>query len=31
MEFFDINELPKNQNDPDLIKIYREYLANTKP
>ena len=26
MKFFDLNNLPENQNDPDLIKIYKEYL-----
>lgn len=25
MKFFDLNDLPKNQNDPDLIRIYKEY------
>lgn len=25
MKFFDLNNLPKNQNDPDLIQIYKEY------
>ena len=25
MKFFDLNDLPKNQNDPDLIEIYKEY------
>ncbi len=25
MRFFDLNKLPKNQNDPDLIEIYKEY------
>ena len=28
MKFFDIDNLPKNQNDPDLIKIYIEKLNN---
>lgn len=25
MKFFDLSDLPKNQHDPDLIKIYAEY------
>ena len=25
MKFFDLNSLPQNQNDPDLIRIYKEY------
>lgn len=25
MKFFDLDNLPENQNDPDLIKIYKEY------
>lgn len=25
MRFFDINELPLNQHDPDLIEVYRKY------
>lgn len=25
MKFFDMNKLPKNQNDPDLIKVYFDY------
>ena len=25
MKFFDLNNLPKNLNDPDLIEIYKEY------
>ena len=25
MKFFDLDNLPENQNDPDLIQIYREY------
>ena len=25
MRFFDLNNLPENQNDPDLIEIYKEY------
>ena len=25
MKFFDLNNLPENQNDPDLIEIYKEY------
>ena len=28
MKFFDLNELPENQNDPDLIKRYIEYKKN---
>lgn len=30
MKFFDINKLPENQNDPDLIEIYIEKLNKTK-
>ena len=26
MKFFDLNNLPENQNDPDLIEIYKKYL-----
>ena len=26
MKFFDLNDLPKNQNDPDLIEIYKDNL-----
>lgn len=26
MKFFDLNDLPQNQNDPDLIEIYKKYL-----
>ena len=26
MKFFDLDNLPTNQNDPDLIEIYRKYL-----
>lgn len=25
MKFFDLNNLPENQNDPDLIEVYKEY------
>lgn len=25
MKFFDLNNLPKNQNDPDLIEIYKKH------
>ena len=25
MKFFDLNNLPKNQNDPDLIEAYKKY------
>lgn len=28
MKFFDLNDLPKNQNDPDLIRIYKDYRKN---
>lgn len=28
MKFFDLNDLPKNQNDPDLIRIYKDYKKN---
>ncbi|MBQ6285673.1 MAG: NUDIX domain-containing protein [Bacilli bacterium] len=27
MQFFDLDNLPKNQHDPDLIEIYKQYLA----
>lgn len=26
MRFFDIDKLPQNQNDPDLIEIYKKYV-----
>lgn len=26
MKFFDIDKLPENQNDPDLIQVYKKYL-----
>ena len=26
MKFFDLDKLPQNQNDPDLIKIYKDYI-----
>ena len=26
MRFFDLNNLPQNQNDPDLIEIYKNYI-----
>lgn len=26
MKFFDLDNLPTNQNDPDLIEIYKKYL-----
>lgn len=26
MKFFDLDHLPKNQNDPDLIEIYRKFI-----
>lgn len=25
MNFFDLNNLPQNQHDPDLIEIYKKY------
>ena len=25
MKFFDLNNLPENQNDPDLIEVYKKY------
>lgn len=28
MKFFDLDKLPQNQNDPDLIKIYKDYIQN---
>ena len=30
MKFFDLEQLPKNQNDPDLIEIYKQYLTSNK-
>lgn len=30
MKFFDIDKLPKNQNDPDLIEIYKKRLEKYK-
>lgn len=30
MKYFDLNNLPKNQNDPDLIEIYKKYLIRLK-
>lgn len=30
MKFFDLDNLPINQNDPDLIDIYKNYISNTK-
>lgn len=30
MRFFDLNELPENQNDPDLIEVYKESLNKRK-
>ena len=30
MRFFDLDNLPKNQNDPDLIQIYKEYINRKK-
>lgn len=30
MEFFDLDKLPENQNDPDLIEIYIKLLKNRK-
>ena len=30
MKFFDLNNLPENQNDPDLIDVYKKYLRRTK-
>lgn len=26
MKYFNLNNLPKNQHDPDLIEVYRNYL-----
>ena len=26
MKFFDLNNLPENQNDPDLIEIYKKSI-----
>lgn len=28
LKFFDLNNLPKNQNDPDLIEVYKKYKIN---
>lgn len=30
MRFFDLDNLPQNQNDPDLIEIYKKYIGKTK-
>lgn len=30
MKFFDLDNLPQNQNDPDLIKIYKKSLSRLK-
>lgn len=30
MKFFDLNNLPKNQNDPDLIELYKKYIQSKK-
>lgn len=30
MKFFDLDNLPKNQNDPDLIEIYKKSLGKTR-
>ncbi len=30
MRFFDLDNLPKNQNDPDLIEIYKNYISEKK-
>ena len=30
MKFFDSDNLPQNQNDPDLIEIYKKYIGKTK-
>ncbi len=27
MKFFDLDNLPQNQNDPDLIEIYKNYIS----
>ena len=28
MKFYDLDNLPVNQHDPDLIDIYKNYLSN---
>ena len=30
MRFFDLDNLPENQNDSDLIEIYKNYIAKSK-
>lgn len=30
MNFFDLDNLPQNQNDPDLIEIYKKSLSRLK-
>lgn len=30
MEFFSLEDLPKNQNDPDLIEIYKKFIVRNK-
>ena len=30
MKFFDLDNLPQNQNDPDLIEIYKKYIRKIK-
>lgn len=30
MRFFDLDNLPQNQNDPDLIEIYKKYIRKIK-
>lgn len=30
MRFFDLDNLPSNQHDPDLIEIYKNYLEKRK-
>lgn len=30
MEFYDLDNLPANQHDPDLVEIYRNYISNQK-
>ena len=27
MKFFDLDNLPQNQNDPDLIEIYKKFIS----
>ena len=30
MRFFDLDNLPQNQNDPDLIEVYRRIISESR-